>query len=599
MDQGEDTKETIGLLRALVREPDPARLFPVAAQGAATLLGADGAGLIVREEPKLLRYRFFYGLPEAYRHLAAHAFSERLGVAGAALSRREAVFVADYAHSPYALPEYVQTGLSASLCLPVAAAGATLGVLAISWFGTTPQAPSPAQSEILAIVSDLVGAALHRAQIEQRLRDLAMHDPLTGTANRSLFFDRLTHALAGSARRERLTAVVVLDIDRFKFVNDAFGHASGDALLRSVAERLQATVRVGDTVARLGGDEFALILEDIRCYQEIETIVERMRQAVRRRWGGTKTPVTVSASLGITVYPLDDGRAEELLRNADLAMYEAKRKGGDRALFYSDSEALARSHKGNQLLAFRSGLAHGEMVLHFQPIVELASDRTVAVEALLRWRHPTRGLLTPEEFRRVLDLPYNSLKADHWIIAEAAGVLGRWQAEGRLVRLHVNLSSASLESPEFCDGLLATLGNAPRPVDPRSLNLEWSEDGVSREVESARRLIAACHAHGIAATLDHFGTGPASLQHLSALSLDAIKIDQRLVAELPAHEDARRLVRGLIAAARAMGLTVMAEGITSIAQKTLLAELGCTYGQGPLFAEPCPETALWGPASAP
>ncbi len=224
----------IDFLHRLVRELDIGRFFHIAAEGLATHLGADGAALIVCEAPDRLRYRFFHGLPARYQSLTAYSFSDRLGVAGAALHARKPVFVTDYAASPYALPEYIESGLTASLCSPVMADGRVLAVLAISWFHAPRRLPDAEDARMIALVTDFVGAALHRYHTEQRLRDLAMHDPLTGTANRNLLFDRLNHAMTMAVRRERLMAVITFDIDNFKIVNDKLGHTMGDALLVEV-----------------------------------------------------------------------------------------------------------------------------------------------------------------------------------------------------------------------------------------------------------------------------------------------------------------------------------------------------------------------------
>ncbi|MHB8252524.1 MAG: putative bifunctional diguanylate cyclase/phosphodiesterase [Acidiferrobacter sp.] len=583
----------IEFLHKLVRELDMGRFFHIAAEGVANLLGADGAALIVKEEPDALRYWFFHGLPADYQHLAIYSFNDRLGVAGAALHARKALLVTDYPHSPYALPEYVKTGLQTSLCSPVIADGKVLAILAIAWFTPPQRLPDTNDYRTLEVVSDFMGAALHRFHIEQRLRNLAMHDPLTGAANRNLFFDRLNQAMAMAIRRERLVAVIVFDIDNFKMINDRFGHPVGDALLIEVRMRLQDLTRRGDTLARLGGDEFALILEDVRRYSEVETTIERVRQALRIRWGTQSMQIAVSVSLGVTIFPIDDSDDQTLLHNADVAMYEAKRAGGNKGLFFGDSMALACARKSDLLLDFRTALDQGEMVLYFQPIVELATGQVDSVEALIRWNHPARGLLTPSQFMAVIEHPYNSLKLDSWVISQAILTLAKWQAQGIYKKLHINLSAISVENHRFCETLRRALAATPDTVDPHYLGIELVEWSAIQDIELARRLIMDCKALGVSVALDDFGTGYASLQHLRLLPIDSIKIDRTFIAGLSAEAGDRILVQSMISAAQAFGIIAVAEGIESQEQNTLLMSMGCVFGQGYLFAKPMPEEMLW------
>lgn len=583
----------IEFLHALSRELDIEKFFHIAAEGVAHLLGGDGAALIVKEEPALLRYLFFHGLPAHYKHLTVYAFSDRLGVAGAAFHTRKALFVPDYPQSPYALHEYVETGLQASLCSPVMANGQVLAVLAISWFKTPATVPNTADYQMIEIISDFIGAALHRAHIEHRLHDLAMHDSLTGTANRHLFFDRLEHAMAMAIRRERLIAVAVFDIDNFKMINDRFGHPVGDGLLIEVRSRVNDLIRAGDTLARLGGDEFALILEDIRCYREVADIIERVRQSLRIRWGSDTAHIAVSVSIGVTVYPIDESDGQTLLHNADAAMYEAKRAGGNQGLFFSDSMGLLHAHENDLLIEFRTAIDNDEMLLYFQPIVELATGKIVSTEALLRWQHPTLGLLTPDRFMRALEHPYNSLKLDHWVVTQAVRTLARWQAQAIKIRLHINLSASSVENHRFCEMLRRALAASQAPVDPHYLGIELVEWSTIRDIESARHLIMDCKALGVSVALDDFGTGYASLQHLRLLPIDSIKIDRSFIAGLETEKADRILVQSMVSAAQAFGIEAVAEGVESEAQKNLLLTMGCAFGQGYFFAKPMPEEQLW------
>ncbi|HUW97777.1 MAG TPA: EAL domain-containing protein [Acidiferrobacter sp.] len=584
---------SIEFLHKLVREIDLPKFFRLAAKGVANLLGADGAALIVHEEPDLLRYRFFHGLPAAHKQLLLYAFNDQLGVAGAALHAHKALLVTDYPHSAYALPECVNAGVQASLCSPVMANGKVLGILAVTWFSPPQRLPDAGDYRMLGVVSDFIGAALFRFQREQHLRDLAMHDPLTGTANRNLFFDRLQHAMTMATRRERLLAVVVFDIDNFKTINDQFGHSVGDALLIEVRLRVQALIRDGDTLARLGGDEFALILEDIRCYDEIEIVVGRIRESLSMRWGSKINQIDVSVSLGATIYPLDDGDGQALLRNADAAMYEAKRGGGNRGLFFSDSMALAHAQKSKLVSELQLALDNDEILLYFQPIIEIATGRAVSAEALIRWQHPTLGLLRASEFMIAMEHPYNSLKLDRWLVAQAIKTLGKWQARGIFKMLHINLSAASIENHQFFETLHRALAAHEDTVDPHYLGIDLVEWSTVRDIECARQMIMSCKALGVSVALDDFGTGPASLQHLRLLPIDTIKIDRSFVAGLTTDKADRVLVQSMVGAAHVFGIAAIAEGIESVEQKDLLAAMGCAFGRGYLFSPPVPEESLW------
>ena len=599
MDNKNSGSIDVEFLHRLVRELDIGRFFHIAAEGLATHLGADGAALIVREEPDRLRYRFFHGLPARHQSLAAYSFNDRLGVAGAALHARKPILVTDYAASPYALPEYVESGLTASLCSPVTADGRVLAILAISWFHVPRRLPDPEDMRMIALVTDFVGAALHRYHTEQRLRELAMHDPLTGAANRNLLYDRLNHAMTMAIRRERLMAVITFDIDNFKMINDKLGHTMGDALLVEVRQRVQDLIRVGDTLARLGGDEFALLLEDVSRYGEIEAVIERIRQALRIRWGTAALQIAVSISLGYTVYPVDAGADQALLHNADIAMYEAKRAGGHRGLLFTHAMALAAAHRGDLILEFGRALERGELVLYYQPIVDIRTGEIVSAEGLLRWRHPVHGLLAPPQFMGAIEHTYNSLKLDAWVIAEAVAVLARWQGRGIFKKLHINLSTSSIENHRFCETLRRTLAASSAAIDPRYLGVELVEWSTIQDLESARALIMDCRALGISVALDDFGTGYASLQHLRSLPIDSIKIDSSFVSGLAREPADRILVQSMISAAQAFGIEAVAEGIETEEQNQLLIAMGCVCGQGYLFAPPLAEEALWLISSSP
>ncbi|MHB1512076.1 MAG: putative bifunctional diguanylate cyclase/phosphodiesterase [Acidiferrobacter sp.] len=593
MNQGDTGSTEIEFLHRLARELDVSRFFRVAAEGLADRLGADGAALMVREEQGRLRYRFFHGVPTLHKSLGGYSFHDSLGAAGAALGTRQPIFVADYAGSAYALPEFVQAGLKASLCIPVIAQDEVLGVLAISWFHAPQRPPAETDLAFINIVSDFVASALHRYRTEQRLLDLATHDPLTGAANRTLFFDQINHAMGMAIRRERLMGLITFDIDNFKIINDKLGHLMGDALLVEVKNRVLDLIRTGDTLSRLGGDEFALILEDVRCYTDVETVIRRIRQTLRIRWGSAALQITVGISLGYTVYPVDDSDDQSLLHHADTAMYEAKRGGGNKGLLFTRAMARAAANESDLIVEFGKALEQKEMVLYFQPIVAIATGDMVSAEALIRWRHPTRGLLAPPQFMAALEHGYNSLKLDAWVLSEALKILARWQSKGIFKKLQINLSASSVDNHQFCETLERMLAASPSPIDPSYLGIELVEWSAIQDIESARALIMGCRALGISVALDDFGTGYASLQHLRSLPVDSIKIDRTFIAGLGTDPADRVLVQSMVNAAEAFGIDTVAEGIETTEQKHILLAMGCAWGQGYLFARPMPEEDLW------
>ncbi len=324
-------------------------------------------------------------------------------------------------------------------------------------------------------------------------------------------------------------------------------------------------------------------------------VIERLRQALRIRWGTATLQIAVSISLGYTIYPVDGGDDQALLHNADIAMYEAKAAGGNRGQLFTHAMALAAAYKGDLILEFGRALERGELILYYQPIVEIATGEIISAEGLLRWRHPVHGLLSPPQFMGAIEHAYNSLKLDAWVITEALAALARWQGQGVFKKLHINLSTSSIENHRFCETLRRTLAASSAAIDPRYLGVELVEWSTIQDIESARALIMDCRALGISVALDDFGTGYASLQHLRSLPIDSIKIDRSFVSELAREPADRILVQSMISAAQAFGIEAVAEGIETEEQNRLLIAMGCVYGQGYLFAPPLPEEALWNP----
>lgn len=445
-------------------------------------------------------------------------------------------------------------------------------------------------ARLSGVVSDLRTTLQLRRILENELERRALHDPLTGLANRVLFRDRLEHALD---RRRPTVAVLFLDLDDFKTVNDTAGHGAGDAVLCSVAETLRLTVRPADTVARLGGDEFAVLLDETADVYEAGLVAGRLISALQ-------TPVSVAGhrhsigvSIGISLGTSSSATADEMMREADIAMYVAKGKGKGRFTVFEAAthEGVVRGMelRGDMDEAIR----HEQFELYYQPVLHLATGAVVGVEALVRWRHPTRGLLLPAEFIPLAEMTGAIVPLGRWILTQACREVARWAKEGESAAadrfMCVNLSALQLMQPGFGDlvaELLVSYGLAPR-----QLLLELTE--TSRlDQEAARANLVQLRELGTRLAIDDFGTGYASLSQLSRIPFDMLKIERSFVARLSPGSRAESLLWGVIDLARRLEISVVAEGIETKQQHARLREMGCAYGQGFLFARPMPAAKL-------
>jgi diguanylate cyclase (GGDEF)-like protein/PAS domain S-box-containing protein len=429
-----------------------------------------------------------------------------------------------------------------------------------------------------------------RKELERQLTHQAFHDPLTGLANRALFRDRVRHALALRRRTLQPLAVLFLDLDGFKAINDSLGHAHGDRLLGAVAGRLQACVRPGDTVARLGGDEFAVLLEELDGVHVAQQVAQRFIAELQSPFALDGHDVVVGASVGLALAEVDDD-ADELLRNADLAMYRAKTLGKNRCeIFEPDMHAAALDR-----MAIENDLRHAvvrdELRLHYQPVVELATGRVVGVEALLRWQHPERGLVSPLDFISVAEESGIIVPVGRWVLTEALRQVARWRREtGLPLRLSVNISARQLQAPRLAEHVAKTLRSTG--VSPNDLVLEITE---SMLVDDAERTIAKLHLLrelGVRLAIDDFGTGYSSLNYLRRLPVDVLKIDRSFVQGIGTEDELTSLTGAIVGIGRDLGLDTVAEGIEEPEQLAALRAMGCELGQGYLYARPLPPEQL-------
>jgi len=429
-----------------------------------------------------------------------------------------------------------------------------------------------------------------RNALEEQLRHQAFHDVLTGLANRSLFRDRLDHALARASRGGRPTAVLYLDLDNFKAVNDRLGHAEGDRLLVAVGKRLRSLTRAGDTVARLGGDEFAIIVEETEATEAGQSAA-RIIEALARPFALGAQEVAARASIGIAIQSPDGGDADELLRRADIAMYAAKARGGDCHVTY-EAQLYGPTVARMELKAnLRGALERGELHVEYQPIVELASGAIGGSEALMRWDHPLRGAVPPMEFIPLAEENGLILELGRWILESACRQTRAWQDEmGIDLTVSVNVSGRQMADPDF----VADVGRALSlsGLDPRCLTLEITESVLIHDVEATVVAFRALKALGIRLAIDDFGTGYSSLSYLRQFPIDVIKVDRSFVASLDGSTDSVALVRSILNLSATLRLDTVAEGIETVVQQRALQDLGAQRGQGYLFARPMSPGAL-------
>ena len=420
-----------------------------------------------------------------------------------------------------------------------------------------------------------------RSELERELRKLAYTDRLTGLPNRALFHDRLEQALVMAARRDASVAVLFLDLDRFKVINDSLGHSIGDAVLISVAKRLRGCLRAEDTLARLGGDEFAILLPEIANRGDSRLVTEKCLVALRDPEVIDGHELTVNASIGMAIFPQDGADVQHLLRSADAAMYRAKARGGGRAESFTHLLELEAMRRHELEVELRRGLRSGELRVLFQPLRDLASGRTVGYEALVRWNHPRRGMLPPDSFMPLAEEAGLIEAIDRWVLAEACRQASRWPEP---LSVAVNVSAGRLRRGDVPGDTLAVL--ADTGLDPSRLVLELSERILFDEMPDALSSLEDLPSDGIQLALDDFGAGYTSLEQLRRLPVAHVKIDRSLVEAVDQGDDDAAIVDAVIHFAHALGLTVTAEGIERSSQLDRLTELGCEYGQGFLLGAP-------------
>jgi diguanylate cyclase (GGDEF)-like protein/PAS domain S-box-containing protein len=438
-----------------------------------------------------------------------------------------------------------------------------------------------------------------RKQSEEKIRHLAFYDGLTGLPNRTFYKELLVHAIAIAQRRGKLLATLFIDLDFFKRINDTLGHSDGDRLLQAVAKRLVSCVRISDSVARpeedvtasavsrLGGDEFIVLLNELSAAKDAALVAHRILDDFLSPFMLNSQEVVISASIGISLYPLDGEDPEALLKNADIAMYQAKEQGRNNYQFYSpamNKAALERLTLENDL---RKALERQEFLLYYQPKVDIPTRRIIGVEALLRWKHATRGLVSPAEIIPLAEETGLIVPIGEWVLRTACAQNKAWQTAGfPPITMSVNLSNRQFGQKDLVDTVIGILKTVD--TDPRHLELEITESTIMHDPDKAIAALHELKGMGIAVSIDDFGTGYSSLNYLRRLPLDSLKIDRSFITNIATNPDDAAITSAVVAMAHSLKLRVVAEGVETEEQLAYLRGLGCDEAQGYLFSRPVP-----------
>ncbi len=439
----------------------------------------------------------------------------------------------------------------------------------------------------LAAVGGVSAVFINRAnKSEKRLGFLAQYDSLTGLINRPLFQDRLEGALARARRDGGLVTLMFIDIDGFKEVNDRFGHAVGDDLLRQIAGRLVTVLRESDTVARLGGDEFTVILEGANRVEDAGRVATKILRAVSAPYRVGDREVVITVSVGIAMYPVDGDSYSELMSGADTAMYQAKSAGKNTYQYYTRSLRDRTSDRLSLLDDLRVAVEEGDQLrMHYQPKVDVARGAVIGLEALVRWQHPQRGLLLPADFITLAEESDLIAPISQWILDEACKDMKAWLAAGmRPLRVSVNTSDRMFRESGIVESIAVSLAVAD--LDPRHLEIEVTERTIHMETERVMRAIERMSTMGISVAIDDFGTGSSSLVQLQGMPVRTLKIDNSFVHRINERESSAAIAAATIAIAKQFGMDVIAEGVETVEEMHALADLGCTKVQGYLVARP-------------
>jgi len=477
----------------------------------------------------------------------------------------------------------VRTGLHSAFAFPIVVGTEVLGVM--EFFSYKVRNPDEKLIESARSIGGQIGHYYHRRLAEEKIQYLAYYDGLTGLPNRALFSQRLNHALATARRYSKKLAVLFIDLDRFKDINDTLGHASGDKLLQDMAGRLTRSLRESDTVARLGGDEFVVLLEEMVDAKLAATVARKVISATVDPFILDDKPFHITASIGISAYPVDGDDEKSLMKNADIAMYLAKDHGRNNYQFYSAQfNALAFERLALES-SVRHALANDEFLLHYQAKVDINTGGITGVEALIRWQHPELGMVSPDSFIPLTEETGLIVPIGRWVLKTACAQNKAWQDQGLPpIRVSVNLSSRQFNDRYLLEDIAKILKETG--LDPEYLELELTESMVMYNPDHAVKLLTQMKAMGLHVAIDDFGIGYSSLAHLKRFPLDAIKVDRSFIKDLMAHREDAAITEAIIAMGKSLKLKVVAEGVETKDQLSFLRKHDCDEMQGYYFSKP-------------
>ncbi|MBF0345756.1 MAG: GGDEF domain-containing protein [Nitrospirae bacterium] len=467
-------------------------------------------------------------------------------------------------------------------CVPIIMKDKVLGVLNVDV--NAGHKKDKIEEQLLLMFSDTLASIIERKKADEKLEYMANYDALTGVPNRTLLFDRLAQSIYQSKRYNDRTAVIYIDLDKFKPINDKYGHDAGDVVLKKTTNRLRRCIRDTDTLSRLGGDEFTIVARGFKSLNDLTELCNRMVAEVCKPIEHKGHVFSVNASIGVSIYPEDGGDAMLLLKKADTAMYSAKMSSGSKFLFYKDSMDKNLSERDKLEEDIRHAISTNQFVLHYQPQIDLTTNKITGVEALIRWNHPIFGMIYPDKFIPLAEEVGLIIDIGKWVLKTACEQNILWHEEGLpLLNMAVNVASNEFQQHDFVDNVIHILSDTQ--MNPIYLELEITERISIHDIETTITVLSKLNNAGVKVSLDDFGTGYSSLSYLKRLPFNKIKIDKSFVMDIQHNQDALIIAKTIIDMSHNLKKVVIAEGIETAEQLEMLKSLNCDEGQGYLFSK--------------